>query len=256
MLNTPPDLDGIPGSPDTPDTESSSLHDADAQYAFDPLVGGGLAQLKASEGSRRVKETSQLQASDESWHSGVQGTSQLAVVARQVVDIKRLEASTVVELERAKQHGATERTRLVEEGRTQRSACFTAMAKRAMEEYHQTERQKIESTAQVQQAAIAARVAEAEAQAKTPARPMSHWLLLWLCLGQTRKARKVGLPILRVAGFLLVVRGVWSSASSGFPGIQGSPLALLQWAWRALIASLQQRQFRLQPSEQDRQIPQ
>lgn len=202
MLYTPPDLDGSPGSPET----DSNRDDADAQFAFDPLVGGCHggsqskdASLERKSGSLQLRETSHAPA--------------VVEVAKQVVEIKRLEASTAVELERLKQSGATERTRLLEEGRTQRSACVAAVMKRVMEEHHQTERQKIESTAQVQQAAIAAGVSEAEAQANTPPRPMSHWLLLWLCLGQSRRVRKVGFPVLRVAGFLLVLRGIWSSGS-------------------------------------------
>ena len=227
MLNTPPDSEGSPGSPGIGPSE-------DAQRNLETLSGQGLERLKVG---RELEEH---------WRVGVHESSRLAVVEKtlqQVVEVKRLEASTAVELERLKQTGATERTRLTEEGRTQRSACVAAMAKRAMEEYHQTERQKIESTAQVQQAEIAARVAEAEAQAKTPPRPFSHWLLLWLVLGQTRRPRKVGLPMARIAAFLLVLRGIWSS------GFHGAPLALLQRAWRTVIASLQQRPLQLQPAQ-------
>ena len=242
MLYTPPDLDGSPGSPET----DSNRDDADAQFAFDPLVGGCHggsqskdASLERKSGSLQLRETSHAPA--------------VVEVAKQVVEIKRLEASTAVELERLKQSGATERTRLLEEGRTQRSACVAAVMKRVMEEHHQTERQKIESTAQVQQAAIAAGVSEAEAQANTPPRPMSHWLLLWLCLGQSRRVRKVGFPVLRVAGFLLVLRGIWSS------GFKSTPVTLLQRAWRAVCTSLQQQlRDQLQPlqlSGQDRQMP-
>ena len=186
----------------------------------------------------------------EKWRPGNQNSenSRLALVEvafKQVVELKRLEASTAVEIERQKQTGATERTRLVEASRTQRSACAAAVAKRAMEEYNETERQKIAANSQVQQAAIAARVAEAEVQAKTPSRPLSHWLLLWLCLGQTQRARKVGLPVLRVAAFLLVLRGIWSSR------FQGTSLSLFQRAWRGLVTSLQ----RQMPQLLEQQVP-
>mmetsp|Transcript_37815 Transcript_37815/g.70563 ORF Transcript_37815/g.70563 Transcript_37815/m.70563 type:complete len:320 (-) Transcript_37815:86-1045(-) len=212
MLNTPPDA--------TP--QSPSSQDAEAGDCFGTNV------------LERMDRSSCKELVDGDWSERASDRRHLAVVevARQVVEVKRLEASTMVELERLRQRGATERTRLSEESRTQRSACVAAVAKRAMEEHHQTERQKIECNAQVQQAAIAAR-AEVEAQVQARTRPVSHWLFLWLVLDRARSVRRRGLPVLRVAVFLLVMRGIWSAH------LNNTPLAkLLQQAWRAVLQSV------------------
>ena len=140
------------------------------------------------------------------------------------VEVKRLEATAMVEVERLKQHGSTSRVRISEENKTQRSAAMCAMVKRTVEEYNQTEREKIAAMAETQQANIAAEVKKAELEAQRPRSIATYWLLLLLYIDRSRRFRSQGhltgsrlgrsFSMARVAMLFLLLRSFWTSNST------------------------------------------
>ena len=133
----------------------------------------------------------------------------------------------MVEVERLKQHGSTSRVRISEENKTQRSVLLSAMVKRTVEEYNQTEREKIAAMAKTQQANIAAEVKKAELEAQRPRSIATYWLLLLLYidrsrrLGQGHLRRFSSFSMARVAILLLLLRSLWTSNSTSSGALKG-----------------------------------
>lgn len=163
-------------------------------------------------------------------------------VAKLAVEVKRLEATAMVEVERLKQHGSTSRVRISEENKTQRSVALCAMVKRTVEEYNQTEREKIAAMAETQQANIAAEVKKAELEAQRPRSIATYWLLLLLYIDRSRRFRSQGhltgsrlgrsFSMARVAMLFLLLRSFWTSNStSSSSGALGSCHEL----WKGLV---------------------
>ena len=110
-----------------------------------------------------------------------------------------------------------------EENKTQRSAAMCAMVKRTVEEYNQTEREKIAAMAETQQANIAAEVKKAELEAQRPRSIATYWLLLLLYIDRSRRFRTQGhltgsrlgrsFSMARVAMLFLLLRSFWTSNS-------------------------------------------
>ena len=159
--------------------------------------------------------------------------------AKLAVEVKKLEASATVEVERLRQHGVTARVRISEENKTQRSACLAAVAKRVVEEYNQTEREKIAANAQMQQASIAADVKKAELEAQRPRQISHYWLLLLLYFDRSRHRMKMA----RIGVFLLLLRAFWtfSGSNSSLSGPFGPFGSRWNELWRGIIALLQRR---------------
>ena len=192
--------------------------------------------------------------------------SQPPITPTREVEVKRLEATAMVEVERLKQHGSTSRVRIWvmvsnvfyfhplfgedshfdehifqlgwnhqlgihEENKTQRSVALCAMVKRTVEEYNQTEREKIAAMAETQQANIAAEVKKAELEAQRPRSIATYWLLLLLYIDRSRRFRSQGhltgsslgrsFSMARVAMLFLLLRSFWTSNSTSSNGALG-----------------------------------
>jgi len=189
-----------------------------------------------------ISATKELLLSPEPPVGTVEADREHAVVevAKLAVEVKRLEATAMVEVERLKQHGSTSRVRISEENKTQRSVLLAAMVKRTVEEYNQTEREKIAAMAETQQANIAAEVKKAELEAQRPRSIATYWLLLLLYIDRSRRFRTQGhlgsrlgrsFSMARVAMLFLLLRSFWTSNSTSSNGALGSCHEL----WKGLV---------------------
>ena len=146
--------------------------------------------------------------------------SQMSQMA--LVEVRKIEATTCVELERLRQTALTARLRISEENRTQRSACLAAVAKRCVEEYQQTEREKIVLEAQTKQAEIAAQVKNAELTAQRPDFKAFFFMMLLF--------RRPKLQM-RIFLFLLLLKTSWNRRwSDVWQGVLHGIGLLRQWS--------------------------
>ncbi|CAK9113167.1 unnamed protein product [Durusdinium trenchii] len=178
MLNTPPDLVPETSSPSDVETESGA--------------GWGIANCEKED-----QELAELPCA-------------VLQVAKLAVEVKKVEATRTVELERLRQDACTARVRISEENKTQRSACLAAVAKRVVEEHQQTEREKIAAQCSTRREEIAAEVRKAELEAQKP-KDFKLYLLLLIAAFNRQRVKKVGLPVVKVAIFLTLLRGLWPS---------------------------------------------